>query len=248
MENLIHTLTPLSREKEYSVLFVGNSATYVNDVPLLVLTMAQQEGYKLSVDSLVKGGVYLSRYADPEDDLGQALDEKLKNSKFDFVVLQENSQAPAVSQERFFAAMRILCDKVRQHGAIPVIYGRAAYKNGCKHLEPLGLTHESMTASLAASYKYIAEELQIDLVAYSCLAIQEMALEHDDVIDMYGPDQAHHSLAGSYTVALTIFGTIFGLDPAAIPCRNDAFPEAAEKLMRRAASNTMNLDGKQQNP
>lgn len=75
------------------ILFVGNSHTYTNDLPGVFYQMAVAGGHKVDVYDLTEGSYSLKMYSDPEDELGSVLTEALKGENWDFVILQENTNA-----------------------------------------------------------------------------------------------------------------------------------------------------------
>lgn len=112
---------------------------------------------------------------------------------------------PAVEPELFYSAVRELVDRVRQTGAVPVLYSTWGRKEGSVKLEELGLTRESMTYALARAYRNIADELKA-AVSYVGLAFFDVGED----VELYNPDRSHPSLEGSYLAALTLFFTVFG--------------------------------------
>ena len=75
------------------ILFVGNSHTYTNDLPGVFYQMAVAGGHKVDVYDLTEGSYSLKMYSNPEDELGSVLIEALKGENWDFVILQENTNA-----------------------------------------------------------------------------------------------------------------------------------------------------------
>ena len=93
-----------------SVLFIGNSYTYCNDLPSLFGELARSRGYELHVRSVTKGGHTLEGHADPADECGAKLEALLQSERFDAVFLQEFSVRPALDDKTpFFNAVRTLC-------------------------------------------------------------------------------------------------------------------------------------------
>ena len=50
------------------ILFIGNSYTYCNDLPMLVEKLARENGKDVETFSVTRGGRMLIQLADPEDD------------------------------------------------------------------------------------------------------------------------------------------------------------------------------------
>lgn len=52
-----------------SVLFLGNSYTYFNEMPSLFAAAAHAGGYDVQAESLTRGGCFLRQFLDPADPL-----------------------------------------------------------------------------------------------------------------------------------------------------------------------------------
>ncbi|MFN6091126.1 MAG: SGNH/GDSL hydrolase family protein, partial [Bacteroidota bacterium] len=72
------------------VLFIGNSYTYVNDLPALLSNAAQSTGDSVIYDSNCIGGYTFQLHSTNATTL-----QKIAQGNFDFVVLQEQSQLPS---------------------------------------------------------------------------------------------------------------------------------------------------------
>lgn len=224
----------LDNTKEYSILFIGNSYTYYNEMPEAIFAgIAEDAGYKFTVKSLTKGGWDLMRSGSAEDELGALVDAELKNTKYDYVILQEQSTNPALDRGKFYDGARSVYEKVKANGATPVLYSTWGRKEGHEVLEDNGLTNETMTWQIAAAYEALASELAVD-VAHVGLAFYDIYTEGAKGLDIYANDLTHPSYKGSYLAALTIFGEITGVDPTTVEFRGDC-PAAVAKLLREAA-------------
>ena len=224
----------LPTEKEYSILFIGNSYTYFHDMPTaLFQKIAESAGYTVQVSSITKGGWTLEKHADIADEYGKAVDAALRENRYDYVILQEQSVRPASEPEKFYAAVRSLADKIRANGAAPILYATWGRKSGSKILAEHGWTNEVMTEKLAAAYRTIGKEIDAK-VAYAGLAFYDVNTQHGDTVDLYDPDLSHPSAAGSYLAALTIFARIFDADPTEVTF-NDDLPQATAAILKKAA-------------
>ena len=72
------------------VLFLGNSYTYVNNLPQMLADMALSTGDTLIFDSNLPGGYTLNGHS-----TNPTSQPKILQGGFDYVVLQEKSQLPA---------------------------------------------------------------------------------------------------------------------------------------------------------
>src|SRR4051812_45886499 len=79
-----------SQPQTFHVLFIGNSYTYVNNLPQIVADVASSMGDSLIYDSYAIGGYTLEQhFADSN------CTNKIKAGGWDYVILQEQSQLPA---------------------------------------------------------------------------------------------------------------------------------------------------------
>src|SRR6266496_5459039 len=78
------------------VLFIGNSYTFVNDLPNTFAKLAQSGGHKkVEVGMAAQGGWALSNHLESSETLNL-----LNSTKWNYVVLQEQSEIPSVEQSR----------------------------------------------------------------------------------------------------------------------------------------------------
>ena len=199
-------------DAELKVLFIGNSYTMYNTSWNIFNNICWSEGNKVAVDNVTCGGYTLEQMNDPLNEYGAKVAEKLKNNKYDVVFLQEQSLRPAIGDEDlFYDAVRGLTQKIRDNGAIPVLYETWGRKEGASELTNHKLTNESMTQKLIASYGAIANELSID-VSHVGTAFYDL-YTNNPLLELYNADLSHPSEFGSYVVALTHYTTIFGKSP-----------------------------------
>ena len=79
----------------YNALIVsGNSFTYYNDLPSLVSEMALADGLEYEYDSHLEGGWSWERHA-----ASQLTMDKIRQDRWDVVILQEYSTRPAYPDE-----------------------------------------------------------------------------------------------------------------------------------------------------
>lgn len=223
----------LSKDKSYSVLFVGNSYTFYNDMPTIYFeNMAKACGYSVKVTSITKGAHTLEKFADPSDNYGKMVDTALSAAgTYDFVILQEQSMRPSLDAVgKFYEGTRKLAEKVRRAGAQPVLYATWGRQTGNEKLTEYNMTNESMTWKLAAAYAAIGEELDIP-VYHVGLAFHDVYA--NSKIDLYSADGSHPSPTGSYLAAMTLFCGIFGVDPVEATFSGSATAEE-DQLIRTA--------------
>lgn len=207
----------IDMNRTYSILFIGNSYTYYNDMPTAIFEkLAEAAGYGVEVTAITKGAYKLYQFADPTDEYGAKVEKALTGTKkYDFVILQEQSVRPASENAPdFYAAVRNLSERIKATGATPVLYATWGYKTGNANLDKYGFTNESMTWKMAASYQAIGDELGIPVIHVG-LAFYDVYTTQSG-IEIYNADKSHPSYAGSYLAAATLFAGIFNADPTGL--------------------------------
>ncbi len=201
-------------DKTYNILFIGNSYTYYNSMPEIIFhNIVKQSKYSANVESVTKGSWYLKGHADKNDEMGAQVEKKLAEKKWDFVVIQEQSTCPIENPAKFYDGVRALAEKIRANGATPILYCTWGRKKGHSYLSTSKNTNATMTYKLAAAYEAIGRELDIP-VAPVGFAFMDVYTEYESTIELYDDDKTHPSKIGSHLAAITIFSTIFGVDPS----------------------------------
>lgn len=180
------------------ILMIGNSFTYYNDMPRILSAMLGEE-----VVSFTRGGAYLSAHLDAEDEMYQPTHKALSDEKWDYVILQEQSNAPMTKREAFQESAKGLCELIHQNGAKPLLYATWAYKDGTEKLASMGVGYDEMLQGLYDSY-HAAAESNHALIADVGLAFRDVR----DIVELYCEDAFHPSPAGSVLAAATIAAVI----------------------------------------
>ena len=220
------------------VLFIGNSYTFVNDLPGTFASLAKAGGHRVETDVEAEGGWMLSDHAQ-----SKATRDKIKASEWDFVVLQEQSQAPAsepVRVNQTYPAARKLVAQIREAGAEPVFFVTWAHQTGWPEN---GLnSYESMQRQINTGYLTIARELDARLspVGYAWFA----AREENPQASLWQADGSHPSLQGTYLAACVFYAAIFEESPEGISYRNKLSKEEALWLQKIAADTVLDNKNK----
>jgi hypothetical protein len=117
------TAASAAGEKPLQVLFVGNSLTYVGNLPAVFTALAADNGHAARADMLVKGGATLTGWLDSD-----AVPKALQARHYDYVVLQERGNdfacgfGPQVCRDARHA-LHALAGIVRHAGARPILMG-----------------------------------------------------------------------------------------------------------------------------
>lgn len=180
------------------ILFLGNSFTFFNDLPDTVGKLLNAE-----IGRNLRGGAYLYQHIDPADELCAITHKLLTEEKWDYVVLQDQSQGPITNPEEFHQAVNTLAPMIRAAGGKPVLYETWAYEEGTDTLASTGMTFEAMQDGLTAGYQAAAQAngALIAPVGQAFATARHMSR-------LYDADHYHPSAAGSQLAAETIAAVI----------------------------------------
>ena len=221
------------------MLWVGNSYTYYNDMPSTVRQIAATQKVKLSCTRFLKGGERLSGHLK-----NQKLLDAIAAGGWDYVILQEQSSAPAMPTRQVarevYPAARTLDSLV--HVASPdarvIFYMTWGHKNGNRfpipEYPPIN-RYETMQERLITSYL----EMAYDNDAWCApvgMAWRRVRAERPDYV-LYAQDCFHPGPLGSYLAANVIFTTIYG-KPYQTACTLD-FPAEQAEYIQRVAQQTV---------
>jgi hypothetical protein len=216
------------------ILFIGNSYTYVNDLPGVFAKLAGAAGHAVEVETDAEGGWSLSDHVNSPDTLN-----KINSSKWSFVVLQEQSEIPAVEQSRvheLYPAARSLVQQIEQSGARPIFFLTWAHRDG---LPAAGLnSFEAMQFQIDQGYLGIAEELNTPVapvgVAWTTVRGAYPAL------NLWQDDGSHPTETGTYLAACVFYAVIFRQSPAGLSYTAGLPKETATALQTIAADTVLN--------
>jgi len=228
--------TPLPKDKEYVIMFIGNSYTYRNQMPDSIFRwIASSAGYKTKIKYITNGAHTLQLFASPTDEYGARVHTAFSadhKGEYDFVILQEQSVRPTTETAKFYDGARDMVSMIRAVGATPVFYMTWGRKEGNSELLSRGWKSEHMTWLLANAYTAIGEELDA-LVAPVGLGFLDV-YKNEKSIDLYDADGSHPSYEGSYLTALILFAKIFNADPTQVTFNGKLTADVADTLKAAA--------------
>jgi hypothetical protein len=207
--------TPPVTDAPLRVLFVGNSYTYGNNLPALVQRLSEETpGRKIVAEQVTEGGWTLQMHW-----LQGKAPGRVREGKWDYVVLQDHSLRPIDDRPQFERFSRLFVHAVRQVGARPIFYMTWARR------------HRPQTQEiLTGSYRRIAYEQKARLapVGEAWRAI----LTSPEPLRLHVGDDSHPNVEGSYVAALTILGAIRGQVPGESPADLGEVPPASKNVIR----------------
>lgn len=203
--------------KKVRVLFLGNSYTYVNDLPNIVANMAASTGDTLIYDMSAPGGQTFSGHLDPFT--GNSL-QKIKAGGWDYVVLQEQSQMCAYPTMSFdiwcypYAEQLVDTVKASNPCAEVIFYMTWGRKNGdvpgmCNGFP--GWTHfctyHAMDSVIRERYMLMGDSFNTTVSPVG--AVWRYLRTNHPSIELYDADGSHPSPAGSYAGGCSFYTAIF---------------------------------------
>lgn len=199
----------------WRLLFIGNSATYVHELPQMLAQLAGELGYRLEVERLTPGGYTLAQHADASTEHGQRVLEKIREG-FDVVFLQDNGNCVSDDEHRndCCRACDSLIREIRKSGAMPWFYVRPPYG-----YEAFGRDSIAQSRAFDELFSSIAERLDVNC-AYVNRAFADAIARLP--YDLWGKDHGHTSEHGAYLAVCVFFASLFGktateLSPYEIP-------------------------------
>lgn len=181
------------------ILFIGNSVTYVHDIPETLARLATDAGFPTECVRVIKGGWCLSQHA---ADGSRALAEIEKG--YDLVVLQDNGNCVSSDEKRAacIASSDKLSSKAIESGAKVCYYVRPPYG------------YEAFGRSPVEQCRAF-DELFTDIASKNgavCAFVNRAfayAIENTD-IRLWGDDNGHTSDEGAYLAVCVHFAAIYG--------------------------------------
>ena len=229
----------LSGREGRPVLFVGNSLTYYNDLPLIVEALADSvpglaPAQRLSTAmAAYPDFALLDHWADGS--AVQAIDNK---TKWDVVVLQQGSSALDESRVLLRDWTKRFDEKIRTAGARTAMY--AVWPNAARQFD-FDRVNESYT--LAAT--------DVGGMLFPVGEAWRAAWRRDANLALYSSDGLHPTVSGSYVGGLVITSMLLDRSPIGMPARlrlrNGAtisIPEAQAAILQQAAAEAIEMFGK----
>jgi hypothetical protein len=208
----------IAQQQIKKVLFIGNSYTAVNDLPLLLSNVAQSAGDSVIYESNCIGGYTFQLHSTNATTL-----QKINQGDFDFVVLQEQSQRPSFPlsqvQTSVYPYAKTLDSLINVANTCTetVFYMTWGRKNGdasnCPNWPPV-CTYSGMDSLLRLRYQDMANTN--NALVSPVGAVWRYIRDNYPNIELYSADESHPSLAGSYAAACTFYSILFRKDPTGI--------------------------------
>lgn len=214
------------------ILFIGNSYTSQCSDTITKLFKNESPDWQLTFHT--KGGKDLAYHlAEP------ATDKLIRSQKWDFVILQEQSQKSGLggkNSQGFHDAVASFSKIIRDTGSTPCLYLTWGRKAGDKKNPKIYPDYQSMQKKISAAYfeagkKNRARILPVGL-AYSKIKQQDQALFES----LYKKDGSHPSAIGAYVVSSVLWAGLTGKDPTTMKWRGRIEKSKAIRIRQAAQS------------
>ncbi|MEX2088849.1 MAG: hypothetical protein WEB62_03720 [Bacteroidota bacterium] len=207
------------------VLFIGNSLTYVNDLPRTLQRVMNLGGREMSYHSVANPDFSLA------DHLAGGSDavKQIQRGGWDFVIMQQGPSSLPESRTLLIGAVQTFNAHIRAVGARTALYMVWPDKSRLSFFE-----------DVRVSYKLAA-----DTVGGLFLPAGEAWLEAwklDSTLTLYWDDDFHPSYLGTYLASLVIYELLTGAVARDLPNvvvvadQNFGMPDLAEQLQEAASA------------
>lgn len=216
MKNLLIVLMLLSLfvsssiARTYRVLYLGNSLTYVNNVPDLVAQIALSHGDTIIWDSNTPGGHKILQHSTNPVSL-----TKISDRNWDIVIIQAQSQETAFPDfqldTEIYPPAKFLTDSIHRNNICTrvLFYMPAGWKYGdnlnCAALPEI-CTYDGQFARIRQTHLNIADSMDAGIIPSGISYRRSRAI--DSTIDLWSSDNVHPSIFGSYLTALNMYAAI----------------------------------------
>jgi hypothetical protein len=201
--------TDVGADGKTRIMFLGNSYTYVNDLPGMLQAMADSAAYEpaFEVESITGGGLWLLNHLENTTTM-----ETVATGDFDYVVLQEQSYLPVLWESDFLASADGLATAVYAAGAVPVWFETWARQEGNSlySADLAGYDPTSMQEALRVAYQTATDNYG-GIFAPAGDA-WETSLATAPVINLFSSDGSHPSVQGTFLVACVFWTLLTGED------------------------------------
>jgi hypothetical protein len=217
--------------QQKKILWIGNSYTGTNNLPLMFYNLALSGGDTVVYDSNTPGGMTFLGHT-----TNAATIQKIAANNWEFVVLQAQSQEPSFppsqveAQTYPYAAVLDSLVRISNPCTETVFYMTWGRKYGdaqnCAIYPPI-CTFDGMNNRLWESYKEMADDNR-GIVSPAGIAWKR-SREADSTINLWSGDNSHPSVAGSYLTACVFYATMLRKNPvglsytAGLPANQAAF-------------------------
>jgi hypothetical protein len=217
LSSIVLVLTLNGQTDTLNVLFVGNSYTYFNEMPLMLVNLAQSAGRPVITGQSSPGGYTLEQHFQNPTTISM-----ISEGIWHYVVLQEQSQIPTIEYWRYnsmYPAARNLDSLITSYSestAFFMTWGRkfGGMQTYYGYSSPEFRDFFHMQESLSSAYTEISNELSALLCPVG--NAWSLAKQIDSLVDLWQSDNSHPTLKGSYLTACVFYCVFFDSSPVGL--------------------------------
>jgi len=204
------------------LLFVGNSLTYVNDLPAMVESVAAQAGRPVPETETVG----FPDFALEDHWAEGTARRRMEQARWDFVILQQGPSSLPENQANLITWTERFAPLIRGAGADPVLYMVWPSRDRMAAFPMVRDSYRNAAARVGGIFAPAGEAWRV-------------ALAEDPAVTVYGSDGFHPAPAGTYLAAVVILCRVSPFDPLTLPRtipNSPDIPEATVLALQRAAA------------
>jgi hypothetical protein len=172
------------------VLFIGNSLTYVNDLPEMVSSLASASGLSIQTASVTYGNYALIDHWNTGDARAA-----VENGHYDVVILQQGPSSLAVNRDSLRLWTAMWDPEIRRAGGRPGLYAVWPDKSRMFAFPDVNESYRLAAADVGGLFFPVGDTW-----------IETWNLRPD--AQLYGPDDFHPSVTGTYAAAVVIVSVL----------------------------------------
>lgn len=227
-----------SANSQSSVLFIGNSYTYANDLPLMFQSLSGSLNKTITAGSKTNGGfTFQNQWNDP------ATFNAIHQQEWDLVIVQGQSQEPSFPVTQVNSATlpfaEAIADSVYASSNCTnlMYYMTWGRENGDPQWDSIN-TFDKMNERLVNAYMRFADST--DAMVSPVAVAWKYVRDHNPAIQLYSGDGSHPSVAGTYLIACTFFAAVFQETPVGANYLAGLDQATAAILQNAAATTVLN--------
>lgn len=227
----------LDQRPEQTLLFIGNSRTSWNHMPMMVQSIANSAGHadKLRIEMYARDGIGLRGHGK------DARVHSLLSQDWDHVVLQAQSSEmiDRPNWGKWLAPATELIAEAKQNDASPAMFVTWRYTEQCPEDPSWNvLASAAMHVAIQEQHTWLANKTDVGVVNVGL--VWEKVLQQQPDFSLYA-DCNHPSVHGSYLSALMFYGQMLKGDLAAVTYIPDGIEQHQADLLRQSVADF--LDG-----
>ena len=192
------------------VLFIGNSYTYVNDLPMVIADLAAaahdaRETRPFKPDVVLVGGSTLEAHLARPDAL-----PAIARGGWDAIVLQEQSTRPITDPDKMWRDVRTFADAAKKVNAKLVLYETWAREASPQLQDSLTHVYHKAASNVGATLAPVGE-------VWAAFRVQEGPISPGAHSVLFFSDGSHPSPAGTYLAAAVMYETFYGRSAVGLP-------------------------------